>query len=476
MNKIPDATKEAVLQDIAQRISSEEFACWFKTIDFIEAAPGVIEIPLPHRYYQDWYEKHYRKPVHEALSKILGNVSEVSFKYRSNGQGTLFSQSEPSIPAKDALPQPAGSVSEPKPNTSAGVLITGQETKGGLTHILNPKYTFDRFIVGECNRLAHAAALAVAEKPGKAYQPLFIYGSVGLGKTHLLQAICHLTLERHHQLTVFYLSCENFVNDYIHAVKTNSYESFRSRYRSVDLLIIDDIHFLGVGTKTGSQEEFFHTFNALHNAQKQIILSSDSAPNDIPILEERLVSRFRWGMVASLTPPILETRIAILKNKVELLDISIPEDVIFFIASNIDTNIRDLEGALVKVAGYAGLTQKPFTMDLAKEALQDLIKFRKFPMTITDIQEVVSKYFNITPSILQSKKRLKSISIPRQISIYLARTLTPLTLEEIGAAFGGKDHTTVMYAIEKTKQRLHKDAQFKATIDLLTNSLKTVNK
>jgi chromosomal replication initiator protein len=266
------------------------------------------------------------------------------------------------------------------------------------------------------------------------------------------------------------------VNDYISAVKSAAYEAFRNRYRSVDVLIIDDIHFLGVGTKTGSQEELFHTFNTLHNAQKQIVLSSDAPPNEIPSLEERLVSRFRWGMVASLTTPILETRIAILKNKLEHMGTDFPEEVIFFIASNIDTNIRDLEGALVKVAGYAELTGKPVTVDLAKETLKDLIKFRISPITIPDIQKVISEHFNINPFILQSKKRSKAVSIPRQIGIYLARTTTSMTLEEIGASFGGKDHTTVMYAVEKIKQRLHKDPQFKATLEVLTNRLKSVCK
>ncbi|MEK7450077.1 MAG: chromosomal replication initiator protein DnaA, partial [Planctomycetota bacterium] len=337
---------------------------------------------------------------------------------------------------------------------------------------LNPHYTFDRFVVGACNRLAHAATLAVAENPSKAYNPLFIHGAVGLGKTHLLQAACWTALEKNPRLKLYYLSCENFVNDYISAVKRGACEEFRNKYRSADILAIDDIHFLGVGEKIGSQEEFFHTFNALHNAQKQIILSSDSPPQEIPTLTDRLVSRFKWGMVVRLDPPTFELRMAILKQKAELKRVSVPDDTLNFIATLIDSNIRELEGGMNKVIASASLLGRPINLALAQEALKDTGGTRTSPISVNNIQEVVSNYFNIKIAEMQSKKRVKSVSFPRQVGIYLARTLTDRSLEEIGAAFGGKDHTTVMYSVEKIKHRLHRDKEFQSTVNLLISDLK----
>ncbi|MFH1238941.1 MAG: chromosomal replication initiator protein DnaA [bacterium] len=480
MKTLSADTKEQIYRELTALLPAEDITSWFKSLEFVSAGDGIVEIPLPNAYYRDWYEKHYREPISTALDKVLGTKMQLVFKMTADYQGNLFLPAPPHQGgASETVPADIPKDTRPRgeEKTVASVLPAHRQAgKNGVKEVssptLNPKYTFENFVVGPCNRLAHAWTIAVAENPGRSYNPLFIHGQVGLGKTHLLQAACHSILAKHPNLNIFYLSGEGFVNNYISAAKSGNYEKFRGQYRAVDVLVIDDIHFLGRGEKQASQEEFFHTFNALHNAQKQIILSSDSPPQDIPNLEERLVSRFKWGMVAPLDPPTFETRMAILQRLAEWFNKSVPDDVYNFIASTIDTNIRDLEGALKNVVGYAEVMNKPLDIALAQESLKGLIGLSTYPLTISDIHESVSKYFNIKLSDLQSKKRVKSISIPRQIGIYLARSLTSLSLEEIGASFGGKDHTTVMYSVEKIKQRLHKDPQFKATIDLLINNLK----
>jgi chromosomal replication initiator protein len=334
---------------------------------------------------------------------------------------------------------------------------------------LNENYVFEKFVVGMCNRLAHAAALAVAESPGKAYNPLFIHGGVGLGKTHLLQAVCHQILAKNPQCSIYYRSGEGFVNDYITAVKNNAFEKFRQSCRSKDIMIIDDIHFLGSGEKTASQEEFFHTFNALHNAQKQIVLSSDSMPKEIPLLQDRLVSRFNWGMVARLETPDFETRVAILRRKAESYKIELPDEVINFIAEVITTNIRDLEGALIRVVGLSRSSGQNPSLSTASETLKDIVGTVSRQIKVANIIDTVAGYFNLAPSELQSKTRMKSVSLARQIGFYLTRQLKPdLSLEEIGASFGGREHSTVLLAVEKIRKRLQKDSQFRETVNLLT--------
>lgn len=464
MKSLSPEIKERIYKELGKLLPSNEVNSWLKSLEFIVAEDNLIEIPLPNLYYRDWYEKHYREPISSVLTTVLGTRPKIIFKNSADYQGELFT---PLNESEHSSKAPAK-----KTEVIQGKNLDIVSPRSQRNGVLNPKYTFEQFVVGHCNRLAHAWTLAVAENPGKAYNPLFIHGRVGLGKTHLLQAACHYILDKHSNFNISYLSGEGFVNEYISAAKSGTYEKFRNQYRAIDVLVIDDIHFLGRGEKQASQEEFFHTFNALHNAQKQIILSSDSPPQDIPNLEERMVSRFKWGMVAPLDPPNFETRVAILQRLVEWFKKPVPDEVCTFIATNIETNIRDLEGALKNVLGYADVTKKPIDTVLAQEALKDLISSNYYPISIAQIQDVVSKYFNITVSDLQSKKRVKSISIPRQIGIYLTRMFLSSSLEEIGAAFGGKDHTTVMYAVEKVKQRYNKDKQFKATVDLLINNLK----
>jgi chromosomal replication initiator protein len=329
---------------------------------------------------------------------------------------------------------------------------------------LNPKYTFDSFVIGNSNRFAHAASLAVAEAPAQAYNPLFIYGGVGLGKTHLMHAIGHYILNQNSKTKVVYVSSEKFTNELINSIRDDKNDAFRNRYRNVDVLLIDDIQF--IAGKERTQEEFFHTFNALHDANKQIIISSDRPPKEIPTLEDRLRSRFEWGLIADIQPPDLETRIAILKKKAKVENLSIENDVLLYIATKIQSNIRELEGALIKIVAYSSLTKKEITVDLAEEALKDIISSSKpKEITVNLIKEVVAKNFNIKSEDFNSKKRTRAIAYPRQVAMYLCRELTDLSLPKIGDEFGGRDHTTVIHAYEKISSNLKSNSTFNKKIE-----------
>lgn len=461
--------KSRLLDNLKDMVGQQHFERWFQSIDLIDDGQNTIEIPLPNVYYCQWYERNYGTLIQKALETTLGGSYKVRFSVSANSNGPTGADGQ--MPLFGVGPQAEGET----PGESKPVVPTTVETKETprCELGLNRNFTFDRFIVGSCNRFAHAAALAVAENPGKAYNPVFIHGSVGLGKTHLLQAICHTVLDRNPKTDICYRSCEGFVNDYIAAIQAGKLEQFRNRYRQIDILVIDDIHFLGKGDKPASQEEFFHTFNALHNSQRQIILSSDSPPQNIPNLIDRLVSRFKWGVVARLDAPDFETSAAILRSKATLGGTDVPDEAISFLATNISTNVRDLEGAINTVIGLSRATHRPIDVTLAKEAIKDIVKIGAYPITFETVQKAVSGHFNLTPSDLQSKKRDRTITTARQIGIYLARLLNPYySLEEIGNAFGGRDHSTVLYAIEKVKQRISKDKQFAATMDILVNELK----
>jgi chromosomal replication initiator protein len=339
--------------------------------------------------------------------------------------------------------------------------------------MLNPKYTFDTFVIGAGNRFAHAASLAVAEQPAKAYNPLFIYGGVGLGKTHLMHAIGHYILEHNPRCRVLYLSSEKFTNEFINAIRDNRGEEFRLKYRNIDILLIDDIQF--IAGKEQTQEEFFHTFNALHEAHKQIIISSDRQPKEIPTLEERLRSRFEWGLITDIQPPDLETRVAILRKKAKAENLDIPNEAIMYIANHINTNIRELEGALIRVIAYSSLVNEDITAHLAAQALKDIIPAsRPKTITIQDIQQVVGEYFGMKIEDFKARKRTKAIAFPRQVAMYLSRELTDLSLPKIGEAFGGRDHTTVIHAHEKIAQTIESDHELYKIIQNLTEKIKTM--
>jgi len=334
---------------------------------------------------------------------------------------------------------------------------------------LNPNYTFDNFVVAPSNRLAHAGCSAACEAPGRAYNPLFLHGTVGLGKSHLLQAICHRLLLRQENIKILYLSCESFVNQFIASVERGELEQFRYRYRHVDVLVIDDIHFLA--DKERTQEEFFHTFNTLYQSQRQVILSCDSLPHEIPHLEERLVSRFKWGLVARLDKPSFETRVAIVTKKARLRGVELTEEVIRLIARTIDTNVRELEGAVTRVSAQAQLTGTTITLDTAREVLIDSLPQRPREITVPEIITAVVRRFSIRVADLQSKRRNKSIAVPRQIAMYLSRRMTKLSLQEIGGYFGGRDHTTVLHANRKIEELAKSDAEIKEAVDGLTEEV-----
>ncbi|MCA9766205.1 MAG: chromosomal replication initiator protein DnaA [Carnobacterium sp.] len=335
---------------------------------------------------------------------------------------------------------------------------------------LNDKYTFDTFVIGKGNQMAHAAALVVAEEPGTIYNPLFFYGGVGLGKTHLMHAIGHQMLLLNPDAKVKYVSSETFANDFINSIQNKTQEKFRNEYRSVDLLLVDDIQFFA--DKEGTQEEFFHTFNALYDDRKQIVLTSDRLPNEIPKLQERLISRFAWGLSVDITPPDLETRIAILRKKANAERLEIPDDTLSYIAGQIDSNIRELEGALVRVQAFAAIESRDITTSLAADALKSMLPSNKPTiLSILDIQNVVAKYYQISLTDLKGKKRVKAIVLPRQIAMFLSRELTANSLPKIGAEFGGKDHTTVIHAYEKINRAIIEDDQLKQDIEEIKNKL-----
>jgi len=335
---------------------------------------------------------------------------------------------------------------------------------------LNPFYTFDRFVVGPCNRLAHASALAIGENPGHAYNPLFVHGNVGLGKTHLLQAICHTVLRRDPNARVLYMSCEDFTNSYIQAIQAHKIDTFRDYHRGADVLVIDDVQFLANKEKT--QDEFFHTFNALFDGQRQIVLSSDRPPVEIPTIEERLVSRFKWGLVAEVEAPCIDTRTAIVRNKAAGRGVELPEDVAHFLAERVATNIRELEGAVIKVVGFAAITDQPITLQLAESCLRGM-PMRRAQVTSEEVMALITSEFAITARELIGKSRTQAISMPRQIAMFLLREHTESSLEDIGRIFGNRDHTTVIYAVNKVKDRSQKDRMFKDLLDGLSSRLMT---
>ncbi|MFC7678974.1 chromosomal replication initiator protein DnaA [Paenibacillus sp. GCM10028914] len=436
---------QQILSIIQTKLSKPSFDTWFKATKALTLNDHSVVISAPTTFAVEWLESRYTKLVSSTVYEVMGKQVEVRF---------VIEEAKPSEPA----PQ------QPSPPLQ----VSSDEIQ---SHMLNPKYTFDTFVIGSGNRFAHAASLAVAEAPAKAYNPLFLYGGVGLGKTHLMHAIGHYILEHNPSSKVVYISSEKFTNEFINSIRDNRAESFRNKYRSVDILLIDDIQFLA--GKESTQEEFFHTFNALHEERKQIIISSDRPPKEIPTLEERLRSRFEWGLITDIQPPDLETRIAILRKKAKAENLDIPNEAMMYIANQIDTNIRELEGALIRVVAYSSLTNQDVTTHLAAEALKDIIpSSRPRMITIQDIQQKVGEYYNLRMEDFKARKRTKAVAFPRQIAMYLSRELTDYSLPKIGEAFGGRDHTTVIHAHEKISQALKADQDLFKVVNNLTEKIK----
>jgi chromosomal replication initiator protein len=438
----------AALANIEKKISKPSFDTWLKATKAHSLQGNLLVITAPNEFARDWLEERYSQLISGILYDITGEELSVKFIIPQN-------QKEEEL----EIPTPRKKVKKDEEQTDFP------------SNILNPKYTFDTFVIGSGNRFAHAASLAVAEAPAKAYNPLFIYGGVGLGKTHLMHAIGHYVLDHNPSAKVVYLSSEKFTNEFINSIRDNRAENFRNKYRNVDVLLIDDIQFLA--GKESTQEEFFHTFNALHEESKQIVISSDRPPREIPTLEDRLRSRFEWGLITDITPPDLETRIAILRKKAKAEGLDIPNEVMLYIANQIDSNIRELEGALIRVVAYSSLINKDINADLAAEALKDIIPSSKPKViTILEIQKVVGEHFSIKLEDFKAKKRTKSIAFPRQIAMYLSRELTDYSLPKIGEEFGGRDHTTVIHAHEKISKLLQTDSQLQRQMKELNELLK----
>ena len=450
-----DLLWQNTLSLLEQDMIRPSFETWIKVLQPVSYENGCFVLGTTRQIVKEWVETRYLSLIRKSLEAIIDQPVLVSLSLLASEPANTPTTND-SILTK-AMKDPA--IVEVKSSYTP----TSHRSLEENISPLNPKYTFDSFVIGNSNRFAHAAALAVAEVPSKVYNPFFIYGGVGLGKTHLMHAIGHRILQIHPESKVLYISSEKFTNDFINAIMSGHPDSFRNRYRNIDVLLIDDIQFLA--KKEQTQEEFFHTFNALHEANKQIIISSDRPPKDIPTLEDRLRSRFEWGLTTDIQSPDLETRIAILRKKALLENISMPNDVIVYISSRIDNNIRELEGAFNRVNAYAFLNRSPINIDLAMDALKDLFpKEKASQVTPIKIQEAVANHFKIKIDDLNSKRRTRNVTVPRQLAMYLCRELTDLSLPKIGELFGGRDHTTVIHAYEKVNRERQEDSRLSALI------------
>ena len=438
---------EQTLNIIKGEMSEVSFNTWIKSCEPISINDDTLKLSVPNDFTKDILEQRYKSLLVQALKIVSSKKYNIDFLLHSE-----FTVDEtPDIKKEE--------------NKPSAVTVNDE-----MSATLNPKYTFDSFVIGNSNRFAHAASLAVAESPAKAYNPLFIYGGVGLGKTHLMHAIGHYILQGNPKAKVVYVSSEKFTNELINAIKDDNNEEFRNKYRKVDVLLIDDIQF--IAGKERTQEEFFHTFNTLHDANKQIILSSDRPPKEIPTLEDRLRSRFEWGLIADIQAPDFETRMAILKKKADVENLSVANEVMVYIATKIKSNIRELEGALIRIVAYSSLTNREITVDLASEALKDIISNKQgVHVTIDTIQDAVSSYFNLRVEDLKSQRRTRNVAYPRQIAMYLSRKLTDMSLPKIGEEFGGRDHTTVIHAYEKISASLKTDEVLQNTVNDITKKL-----
>ena len=432
---------DQILSRIETKVNRHSFYTWFKPTSLVLDAGGSISVRVPNQLFKDWLGKHYSLVLSEALTEVQRPDAALVF-----------------LPEGVAAPEPPLVAVVPPVAERPEVAAPRQPPRVGS---LNERYTFDTFIVGPSNQFAHAACRAVAEAPSRSYNPLFIYGGVGLGKTHLMHAVGRYVLQHDPTLKLTYISSERFMNEMINAIRYERILDFREIYRSVDILLVDDIQFLA--GKESTQTEFFHTFNALYDSQKQIVLSSDRPPHEIPQLEERLRSRFEWGLIADIQPPDLETKAAILKRKAEAEGVPLPDDVAMFIAGRIKSNIRELEGSLIRLVAYASLTGRDISLDLTQEVLRDAIDLDTRAITIESIQKYVADYYQMKVHELKSRNNSKSVALPRQVAMYLCKKLTTASLPEIGRSFGGKHHSTVLHSIRKV-QLLRKREDFDSLI------------
>lgn len=427
-----------VLNKVEENVSTQSYNTWFKPTQFVRRDGSALYIRVPNSFFRDWLNEHIDVVLNAAKSAGVGEINVVYM--------TEESSAKPELPSQGSLDFES------------------------VDNTLNPKYTFDTFVVGSSNQFAHAAALAVAERPSKAYNPLFMYGGVGLGKTHLMHAIGQEIKRRNRSLRLTYISTEKFTNDLISAIRYDKLLSFRERYRNNDVLLIDDIQFIAAKERT--QEEFFHTFNALYDTHKQLVFSADCPPRDIPTLEERLHSRFEWGLIADIQPPDLETKIAILTKKAERHNVSLPDNVALYIASKIKSNIRELEGALVRLVAYASLRETEITLALAQDTLSEILHSDEKAITIEMIQKTIADYYGMRVQDLKSKNNSKSVAMPRQVCMYLSKKITGMSLPQIGREFGNKHHTTVLHSINKIELNRQTDRELNRLLQTFIDSFK----
>jgi chromosomal replication initiator protein len=436
---------EEILGRVQAKVNRHSFYTWFKPTALLSDDGPTVTVHVPNSLFKDWITKHYSGVINEALQEVDRQGVVVRF----------VTEAPVDSPASALPPHASG-----EPLTPVATPIAG----------LNPRYTFSTFIVGSSNQFAHAACRAVAEAPSRSYNPLFIYGGVGLGKTHLMHAIGHYVLGHDPSLKLTYISSERFMNEMINAVRYDRIIDFREHYRTVDVLLVDDIQFLA--GKEGTQTEFFHTFNALYDSQKQIVLSSDCPPHEIPALEERLRSRFEWGLIADIQPPDLETKIAILNKKAEAEGVPLPGVVAIYIAGRIKSNIRELEGSLIRLIAYSSLTGREISPELAQEVLRNVIDHEEKAVTIDLVQKFISDYYQLKLAELKSRNNSKSVAMPRQVAMYLCKTLTNASLPEIGRSFGGKHHSTVIHSIRKVDTLRKRDGNFNTLINSFIESFR----
>jgi chromosomal replication initiator protein len=437
---------DQVLARVETKVNRHSFYTWFKPTAFVADREGAIRVRVPNALFRDWLTKHYAVVIEEALTEV-----------QRPGAPVVFVTEDLGAPLVPEIPVPEPEVIEEEPIADD-------------LGILSPRYSFDTFIVGSSNQFAHAACRAVAEAPSRSYNPLYIYGGVGLGKTHLMHAIGHYVVTHLKNLKLTYISSERFMNEMINAVRYDRILDFRERYRSVDVLLVDDVQFLA--GKEGTQTEFFHTFNALYDSQKQIVISSDCPPHEIPQLEERLRSRFEWGLIADIQAPDLETKTAILKRKAETEGVPLPDNVAIYIAGKIKSNIRELEGSLIRLIAYASLTGREITLALAQDVLRNVLQNDDRAVTIEGVQKAVADHYSLKVAELKSKNNSKSVALPRQIAMYLCKALTNASLPEIGKSFGGKHHSTVIHSIRKVEDLRKSSGDFNTLINSLLESFR----
>ena len=436
---------EKTIEAIGSKVGNQTFDLWFKPLRFVHLNGEQVVLEVPNKFFKEWIEDHYPGLISETFASFSNK--EVSVKFN------VYKKKEaPAMKKIESRQQ-------------------NRKTKLASRGIyLNPKFIFDSFVVGASNQFAHAASRAIADAPGKAYNPLFIFGGVGLGKTHLMNAIGNTIIDKQPDAKLLYAPAEQFTNEFVYSMRNDKMDEFKNKYRNMDVLIIDDIQF--IAGKSGTQEELFHTFNALYDSHKQIVFSSDRPPKDISPITERLRSRFGMGLIADIQPPDVETKMAILGKKSEMEGIQLPEDVSFFLASKVKSNIRDLEACMIRLGAHASLTGKDITVEMAKNVLKDLIHDEEKALTVDYVQKVVCEYFGLKVQDIKAKKRTRDIAFPRQVAMYLSKMLTDSSLSEIGKNFGGKDHSTVIHACKLIDERVKKDEEFDKKIDYLKKKIK----